>query len=81
MSVQEAQVIQVIKTVSSRGEGVPGDPIRPVEVYWSLDGKVLAVRDRHFDDVSSPGHCPRCDGGSQSKPCRCRVWPPFLPKD
>lgn len=39
------KVIQVIEVVSIRGSGTQDDPVRKMTQYWSLDGKLLAVRD------------------------------------
>lgn len=36
------EVIQVIRTtLTKRGKGVEGDPVRTIEQYWTLDGKLL----------------------------------------
>lgn len=36
------QVIQVIETfLERRGKGVPDDPIRVIQQYWSMDGRLL----------------------------------------
>ena len=43
--MNSAKVIQVIETISNRGKGVDGDPIRPVTHYWSLEGVLLAEDD------------------------------------
>lgn len=40
-----AQVIQVIKTESLRGEGTNEDMCRIVKQYWSFDGELLAEND------------------------------------
>ncbi len=40
-----AEVIQVIHTVSGRGQGTMEDTFRYVHQYWSLDGKKLAEHD------------------------------------
>lgn len=44
-SVNEAKLIQVIYVESITGEGVEGDPIRPVREYFSTDGVLLARTD------------------------------------
>lgn len=42
----EAKVIQVIRTMlKKRGSGVGDDPIRYIEQFWSLDGKLLMEND------------------------------------
>jgi hypothetical protein len=41
-----AKVIQVIETtLTRRGEGIEGDPIRIIRQYWSMDGELLAEVD------------------------------------
>lgn len=40
-----AQVIQVIKTESLRGEGTQKDLCRRVTQYWDFDGNLLAEND------------------------------------
>ena len=40
-----AQVIQVIKTESLRGEGTNEDMCRIVKQHWSFDGELLAEND------------------------------------
>ena len=40
-----AEVIRVIHTTATVGKGVPEDPIRLVQQYWSLNGKLLAFWD------------------------------------
>lgn len=42
---KSAKEIKVIETISTRGSGYSGNPIRLVTQYWSLDGKLLAERD------------------------------------
>lgn len=44
-AIKSAEVIQVIKTVSSAGSGTEEDPNRFQTIYWSLDGKFLAMDD------------------------------------
>lgn len=44
--MDEVRVIQVVETtLTRRGKGVVGDPIRCIRQYWSLDGKLLAEVD------------------------------------
>lgn len=40
-----SKLIQVIETISKRGKGVPGDPVRVVTEYWTTDGILLAEVD------------------------------------
>ena len=42
-----AQVIQVIKTESLRGEGTKEDSCRIVTQYWDFDGNLLAESDSY----------------------------------
>lgn len=41
----EAKVIQVIRVVFLRGEGIEKDPIREVIAYFDLEGNFLCERD------------------------------------
>ncbi len=45
-----AQVIQVIKTESLRGEGTQEDLCRIVTQYWDFDGNLLAEHDPARDE-------------------------------
>lgn len=45
MSVQKAEIIRVIHTISSKGKGTADDMGRLVDQYWSFNGKLLAERD------------------------------------
>ena len=47
--VTEAKVIQVIRTIVTRGAGTEEDPARFVRQYWSLKGDLLA----EFDPVAA----------------------------
>ena len=50
VDTRQAEVIQVIRTVSMVGTGVgPNDPVRNVTSYWTLDGKKLASTDPFAD--------------------------------
>lgn len=40
---RDAEVIQVIRTVSLIGTGTPSDPMDERVDYWSLDGSYLAT--------------------------------------
>lgn len=42
LPVQHAQVIEVIAVAVNRGAGTEKDPVRIVNQYWSLDGRMLA---------------------------------------
>lgn len=45
---KEVELIQVIRTTLLRkGEGEEGDPIRRIEQFWSLEGKLLAENDSY----------------------------------
>lgn len=47
MTWDGARLIQVIQTtLLRRGKGKEGDPIRIIEQFWSVDGKLLAENDR-----------------------------------
>jgi len=47
-----ARVIEVIETtLTRRGKGVEGDPIRIITQYWSQDGKLLAEKDPWRDQT------------------------------
>jgi hypothetical protein len=42
----DVEVIQVVRTnLERRGKGVDGDPVRRIEQFWSLDGRLLAEND------------------------------------
>lgn len=43
MEVEEIKVIRT--TLTKRGTGKTEDPIRRIEQYWSLEGKLLAEVD------------------------------------
>lgn len=45
LPVTSAEVINVIATLSYRGSGNDGDPLRGVYQYWSFDGRLLAEHD------------------------------------
>lgn len=51
-----AKVIQVIDTTKRRGKGIDGDPMRIIQQYWSLEGKLLAEVDPFPDYLD----CPEC---------------------
>ncbi len=40
-----AKVIQVIETISIRGEGTQDDLCRPIKQYWDFNGNLLAEND------------------------------------
>jgi len=39
------RVLQVVEIETCRGEGVKGNPFRPLKTYWTLDGEFLAEYD------------------------------------
>lgn len=46
MNMDGVRAIAVIETtITRRGKGVEGDPIRLITQYWSMDGQLLAERD------------------------------------
>lgn len=40
-----AKVIQVVETISIRGNGSDTDPVRAVKQFWSFEGELLAEND------------------------------------
>lgn len=50
-----AQVIQVIKTESLRGEGTQKDLCRIVTQYWDFDGNLLAENDPCITECVTQG--------------------------
>jgi hypothetical protein len=48
---RSVKVIRVIEVVAIRGAGVEGDPVREVRQYWSLDGVMLAEKDKGIPDT------------------------------
>ena len=46
--MERVEVVQVIKTKSTRGIGTSADPVREVVQYWNLDGTLII----EFDPVS-----------------------------
>lgn len=51
----EVELIQVVRTtLLRRGEGEKNDPIRRIEQFWSLDGKLLAENDPYLKAVARP---------------------------
>lgn len=56
--MKEVELIQVIRTkITRRGAGIPADPVRIVEQYWSLTGDLLAEVDMHTSAFVPPNHC------------------------
>lgn len=47
-----AKVIQVIETISIKGNGTEDDPARAVKQYWSFDGAMIAENDPFICEVS-----------------------------
>ena len=54
---RSARVIEVIEITVAEGEGIEGDPVRLVRYYFSLDGELLARRDRWEEEREE-----ECDG-------------------
>jgi hypothetical protein len=48
--MKTAKLIEVIETVSLRGNGSKSEPIREVTQYWSKDGQLLAEKDTITSD-------------------------------
>lgn len=46
----KAEVIQVIKTESAIGKGIPEDPVRIIYQYWDFKGRLLAKHDTLNDN-------------------------------
>lgn len=50
---KEVEVIQVIRTnLKRRGKGIENDPIRIVEQYWNMEGKLLFEIDEWENEKS-----------------------------
>lgn len=47
----KAEIILAIHTSSVRGIGTSEDPVRPIEQYWTLDGRMIAEHDCFMDSV------------------------------
>jgi len=43
--MEGARIIQVIETISNRGNGTENNPYREVIQYWDFEGKLLAEVD------------------------------------
>lgn len=48
-----AKVIQVIETISIKGEGTKKDPVRIIYQYWDFNGKLLAIKDNYLEETKS----------------------------
>lgn len=48
--MKTAKLIEVIETVSLRGNGTKSEPIREITQYWSKDGVLLAEKDTITSD-------------------------------
>lgn len=48
----KAEVINVIKTTSLLGRGIPEDPVRYIYQYWDFEGNLLAKHDT-LDDATT----------------------------
>lgn len=44
---EKVEMIEVIHTKATRGEGTKENPVRIVHQYWDKDGKLLAENDEH----------------------------------
>jgi hypothetical protein len=45
------KIIELIYTdIASKGSGMPGDPFRRVEQYWTKDGRLLFELDPHKEE-------------------------------
>ena len=52
-----AELIQVIRTsLTTRGKGVDGDPIRRVTQFWTTDGELLAEVDPWYPNNTTPNN-------------------------
>lgn len=40
-----AKLAKVIYTINTEGDGTAGNPVREVERYWTLDGRLIATID------------------------------------
>ena len=49
-NVRQAKQVQVLEVRSVIGAGVPGDPVRELVEYFSLEGERLAQRDTLADE-------------------------------
>ena len=43
--MDSVEVVQVIKTKSTRGDGTSADPKREIVQYWDFDGNLIAEGD------------------------------------
>lgn len=44
---EKVEMIEVIHTEATRGEGTNENPVRVVHQYWDKDGKLLAENDEY----------------------------------
>lgn len=68
---ESVNILPVIETKCTRGAGTSANPVRLVTQYWSLDGKLLAEKDRFKQKLSlHPSH------NKDSKDCEeiCEEW-------
>lgn len=47
-SIQEVEVVPIIRIKGTRGKGTVDDPTRAVEQYWDPDGRFLAEIDNYL---------------------------------
>lgn len=53
--MSDVRIIQVIRTrLLTRGRGEGGDPVRIIEQYWDMDGKLLFEFDTWNGEVYAP---------------------------
>jgi hypothetical protein len=51
------EIVKMIKTtLTRRGKGVEGDPVRVITQYWDFEGNLLIEIDRHreVEPITSP---------------------------
>lgn len=53
--IRKAQIVKVIKTKTSVGNGTKEDPVRTIVQYWGRDGELICTKDPVNEKVK-PGH-------------------------
>lgn len=53
--IWSVQIIEVVKTKTSVGNGTEEDPVRTVVQYWDKEGKLIGTEDPIMSKVN-PGH-------------------------
>ena len=56
------RVMQVIESDIPRGKGEPGDPVRRVIQYHTLDGELLAEYDQWAEHERQKNACAKAEG-------------------